>query len=182
MAAPTPRRVRLARNASAPMTPSPPEPASPGDTAGVGARRVENRAATARARRITLLFVVVLAALYLAFALLSRSSAAGGSPGAATDLALFGVVALAVALAGALLTLLSAPAAVEITPTATVVQSVFRARYAFPHGPGYSVRIVRRFPAGPMSPEPIEVVEIGAGPVRRTYWLDAGTLAETGPR
>ncbi|MGP8077910.1 MAG: hypothetical protein ACLQD8_02865 [Thermoplasmata archaeon] len=184
MADPAPRRVRLARpGAQRPRPPSAgwPEPAKAAGPEGTPRRIVPNRAATQRARRLTALYVVILAALYAGFALLARGSAGGPPSGTTQDLELFGLVALVFALAGAILTLLSAPAALELSPTATVVVSPLGSRRTFRTGPGHSVRIVRKFPAGILSSEPVESVEIASGGGRRTYLVDAGILSPAGP-
>ncbi|HTP55031.1 MAG TPA: hypothetical protein VML94_08775 [Thermoplasmata archaeon] len=184
MADPAPRRVRLARPpALANEPPTTPAPAE--DDAGSlplpGVRRVVNRAATQRARRLALLYLAVLAALYLGLAVLARSSHGGGTAGTSQDLELFGAVAFAFALVGVFLALLSAPASVEWTPTATVLVSVLGTRRVYPALPGISVRIARRFPPGVLSSEPVESVEIGARGVRRTYLFDAGVFTDTHP-
>jgi hypothetical protein len=175
MSDPSPRRVRLARGASA---------TSPvaGGTADGPLRRVANRAGTERARRLALLFVVVLAALYLGFSVAARGAPGGSSAGARSDLEIFGGVALLTAVAGAGVTLLSAPAAIEFDGGITVIVSAFGTRRTFGPGPSASVRVVRRFRAGWLSSRPVESVEISAGPIRRTYLLEAGILPEPAER
>lgn len=133
-----------------------------------------------RARRLTLIYVVALAALYLGFSILARGTAGGGSAGSAGDLRLFGAVALVLAFAGAFLTLGSAPSAVELGDGPIVIVGAYGTRRTFRRGPELSVRVVRRYPAGWLSPGPVESTEIVSGGVRRTYLLDAGTLAATG--
>lgn len=179
MAASPPRRVRLAR-AGRPAEAAPSAP--PAGVASETPRRLPNRSATRRARRLAFLYIAGLAVLYLAFALLARASPGGHSTGTSDDLAWFGAIAFAFALGGAVLTLLSAPSAFELTDGATVVVSPFGTRRTFPTGPGLSVRVVRRFPPGLLSEEPVEVVELAWRGVRRTYHVDAGVFAEAGAR
>ena len=188
MAAGAARPIRLSRaptRAGAPTAPAdrPVDPAPPPAATGSPApERRENRAATRRARRLALLFVVGIAVLFLAFALAERTSATGGSPGALFDLWLTGGIALLVALAGAVLTLTSAPTAVELSADAIVVVGVFGGRRRFGSAPNRSIRTLRRMPVGWLTPGAIESVEIAAGGVRRTYLMDEGLLAPLAER
>ncbi|MGB6500607.1 MAG: hypothetical protein WBG19_04305 [Thermoplasmata archaeon] len=180
---PSARPVRLVRSrsgAGVPVTTGSPVPEEAEGTAPNSRRRFPNRAATQRVRRLSMFYLVVLAALYLGFALLARNSAGGATAGTAQDLELFGGVAFAFALGGVILTLLSAPVALEATPTMTVLVSPFGTRRAFPSGPNLSIRVVRRYPAGLLAGEPVESVEIASQGVRRTYLIDAAVIADAG--
>ena len=186
MAAGAARPIRLSRgparteDRAGPTAPSIEAP-PPSEPTGAPTRdRRTNRAATRRARRLTILFVVGIAAIFLAFALADRSSTTGGSPGAVLDLWFTGGIALAVALAGALLTLTSAPSAVEVSLEAVVVVGALGGRRRFERGPRLSVRTLRRMPIGWLAPGGVESVEIASGGVRRTYLMDEGLLAPLG--
>jgi hypothetical protein len=52
-------------------------------------------------------------------------------------------------------------------------------RRRFPTGPGLSVRVVRRYPAGLLSSAAVESVEIASGGRRRTYLIEAGLVPAT---
>ena len=152
----------------------PTEPLSP--------TRRANGAAVQRARRLTLTYLVGLSLIFLLFATLSRFSSVGGSSGAIGGLVLFGEIALALGTIGVLVGLSSAPVAVERTPEALVVHGLLGYRRTFPAGEGLSTRIVRRYPAGWLSAEPVESVEVASRGVHRTYWFEAGLVPEESAR
>jgi hypothetical protein len=181
MVALPPRRVRIARPPPAPPPPSSPAP-EPSAELPFGSReavRRANRAGVQRVRRLTIVYVVGLAAIYLALALLSRSGPAGASPGAARDLELVGGIALALALGGAMLTLLSAPTAVERWGSEMVFVSAVGTRRRIPIDGRLSVRVLRRYPAGWLADAPVESTEVAVGTRRRTYLLEPGLVAAT---
>jgi len=128
-----------------------------------------------------MIYVVVLAVLYLGLALLAREAPGGASGGASSDLTVFGEVAFVVAIVGAVLTLGSAPSAVEVGPGATVVIGAFGNRRRYEAGPHLSVRVVRRLPAGFLAEGVVESVEVADGARRRTYLVDEGLLRPTAP-
>jgi hypothetical protein len=182
MADPTPRRVRVARlPPSASETTPPPPTAEALVREGSSVRRIANRGATRRVRRLALLYTVALAALYLGIALLARSAAGGTSSGTGQDLELFGLNALAFALVGVLLTLLSAPASVELTATSTVIVSPFGTRRTYPVISRVTVRIARRHRPGILFPDAVDSVEIGWRGVRRTFLIDADVFTDSDP-
>jgi len=164
------RSVRLVAHPKAPEEPAP-EPV----------RLLRNRAGTQRARRIAVAYIVAIALVFLALGLLARTAPAAGTSGAGQDLELAGGVALALAVLGALVSLTSAPVAVERTGGETIVHGLFGYRRRFREGPGFSVRVVRRFPAGLLSVEEVESVELASKGVRRTYLLEVGLVPETVP-
>ena len=169
------RRVRLARTAEGrPAAPGGPPPDPAREVPGTPLRR--NRCAQQRVRRLTVGFVAVLAALYLGLSLAARAGPQGASAGTFHDLELFGLVAFATAIAGALLTLLSAPASVDVGPHGTVVRSVLGTRSVFRSGPEYALRIVREYRPGVLADGRVASVEVRDGRRRRTYLIDAGLL------
>jgi len=176
-----PHRVRLARPARTAGGPAPELPPPDETAAEVPRVRRENRAATQRVRRLAMLYVVALAAIYLALAVLARRAPGGTSSGGSADVLVSGAVALGLALLGAILTLASAPVAVEVGDHALVVEGLFGHRRTFPGGPGRTIRVVRRYAPGVLNTGPVESVEVRAGGVRRTYLLDSGTLPESAP-
>ncbi|HTW55829.1 MAG TPA: hypothetical protein VMG36_05215 [Thermoplasmata archaeon] len=150
-------------------------------SAALPASFVRNGAGLAQARRLALVYVLALAALYLTFALLARRTSPSGGPGTEADLALFGAVAVVLAVGGAVFCLATAPRGVARTDGALVVYGPFGGRRAFPDGPGLSVRVTRRFPAGLLSAAPTEGVEIASGRLRRVYVLEHGLVEERLP-
>jgi len=165
----TERAVRLPRGASAPGPPL--------DTSALGRR--ENRAGTLRAVRVSLFFVLAVVVLFAVLVSYARAAPGGTSSGTAFQLDLFAVVAVAVAAGGSALSLGSAPRAIEVRQNLTVVVGRFGGRRRFPALPALSVRLVRRFPRGLLSPEPVEVVEVTGGRFRATYFLGEGLLPVT---
>jgi hypothetical protein len=142
-------------------------------------QRKENRSGTQRAVRVSLLFVLAIAVLYGGFALLASTSSDGTGPGVWQQIELFGLIAIAVSVGGTLLTLGSAPRAIETDANGTVVVGRFGGRHRSPAGVPMSVRLVQKYPAGFLSPTAIEVVEVTTGPHRATYFLEEGMLAIT---
>ncbi|MFY9716404.1 MAG: hypothetical protein WAK40_00485 [Thermoplasmata archaeon] len=185
MADPAPRRVRVARPPPSASVAESSPPVLVGEAVERSPpelRRIANRGATRRVRRLALLYVVVLAALYFAISLLARSSAQGTSTGSGQDVELFGLIALAFALVGVTVTLLSAPASVELTATSTVIVSPFGTRRTYPPVSGLTVRIARRYSPGWLTPEPVDSVEIGGRGGRQTFLIDTGVFSDTDRR
>lgn len=177
MAASPPRAIRIARPAPALAPPDLP-PRGPPATPTTYAR---NGAGIERARRLAILYVVALAALYLAFAEVTRSTSGAAGAGARDDLTLFGLVAIALALGGALVSLASAPRGIETVPGGLVVHGAFGGRRRFPDTGTLSIRVIRQFPSGLLSTAPVVGVEFSAGRLRRTYVLERGLVAERIP-
>ncbi len=133
----------------------------------------ENRGGTRRALRVGLLFVGVLVVLYATLLLYDRTTPGGTSSGSAGGVLLFSAVALAIGAGGFLVSVGVAPRRVELRPDATVVVGRFGRRREFPRDGSYSARVVRRFPASPIAPEPAVSLELSSNGVRRTYLVEA---------
>jgi hypothetical protein len=181
--------MSAARPVRIPQRPSPSEARGGGRLDGpeampaAGATPAEHRpnaGASRRAWRLALLFVVAVAAVYGLLADLARVGPAGGSGGALTDLGVVGIVAAAVACAGAVVALGAAPREVILSEAETVVVGRFGRRYVFPGRAQLRAVVLRRTPAGWLSPNAIETVEIYGGSSRRTFALDEGIVATTG--
>ena len=108
--------------------------------------RKENRSGTQRAVRVSLLFVLAIAVLYGGFVLLAGTSSDGTGPGVWQQIELFGLIAIVVSVGGALLTLGSAPRAIETDANGTVVVGRFGRRRRFAAGVPMSVRLVQKSP------------------------------------
>jgi hypothetical protein len=138
--------------------------------------RRENRAATVRAMRLSIIYVFGVAAVYLLLAGLARLSSAGTSAGGSADLLAFGVVALVIALAGIVVALGQVPRAVLLGEEETIVVGRFGRQYVFPGRHRLQLTVHQRFPAGLLSPTALESVEIGGGTSRRSFVLEEGLL------
>jgi len=175
------RAVRIPRSRTAPA-PTPvdvEEPAVPERAPTIDRR--PNRAGMQRAQRLSIAYVAVLFLVYAGFVAYDRSTPSGASPGAASSLLLFGEVALALALGGVILTLLSAPRAIELSPYQTMVLGSLGTRRQFPPISSIQIRVLRRYPAGFLSTVPTVSTELSAGTLRRTYLLEEGLLPPSPP-
>lgn len=181
------RPVRVARkpgpDASRPVrrvarAPPPPPPAEPPRTgpSDEGPERRANRAATQRAFRLTLLYVVGIAAVYGVLAVFARAGPAGTSAATATDLTEIGLVAVALAGVGTVVALGSAPRAVEVGEEETIIVGRFGRRYRFPGRARLRATVLQRFPAGPLTPAAVASVEIVGGSSRRSFLIDEQLL------
>lgn len=141
-----------------------------------------NRAGTQRVVRVTLLYLFVLAVIYGGFVLYDQGAPGGTSPGTQTALVEFGVVALVMGLAGALLTLSPAPRAVEVSADRIVVVGRWGRTAEWTPLSQVTIRVVRRYPAGLLSEEGVDSVEVIAARRRvRSYLIETGLLPETAP-
>lgn len=139
-----------------------------------------NRAGTRRAARLTFLFLVGVSAVYFASYLYDRGSPGGSSPGVETDLFVFGLVALALGFAGAVVSLGAAPRSVELTPDSIVVVGRWGGRTAWTPRSAVQVRVLRRYLPGVLASEPVESVELAGMGRRRTYLVEAGAFETAG--
>ncbi len=141
-------------------------------------RVLDNRSATQRALRLSLLYAVVLAALYAFLAVIARSATGGQSPGATAGLALFGGVAVVVGLLGVGLALSSAPRRIELAGDATVLVGRFGQRRRLPPLGALDVRVVRQYRAGLLSAAPVQQVELTPRTKGRrvTFLVEEGLL------
>lgn len=154
-----------------------PTPVLPSGPAGPTEVR-ENRAGTQRTNRLAVLYAGGLLGLYAALAVYAHGAPGGSSSGEVYGLELFGGVAVLLALAGVLLAFSSSPRRVELRPDATVFVSRFGGRLKLGARADLEVRIVRRFPAGLLSPGVVEHVEVapkGTGR-RRSFLLEEHLL------
>jgi len=176
--------VRIARAPTdrrpAPAEPSAEPAAAPPTSVGPPAEVRLNTGATRRAVRLSVVFVLGIAGVYALLVALTFAGPAAGSAGASQGLLWSGVAAVLVAVAGAVVSLGSAPRAVELGEGSTVVVGRFGHRYAFPGRYQLRTTVLRRFRAGPMSPVPMESVEIAGGTSRRSFLIDEGLLATAG--
>jgi hypothetical protein len=175
-----PRAVRIPRtSADSARVVRPPRDAGPTRPTVSSAPPRRNRGGTQRAVRLTVLYLAVLAALYVAFVLYDRTTPGGSSPGAEGGLLEFTGVALLLGIGGALLALAPAPRAVEWSSTSFVVVGRWGRRTEWTPIDEITVRPLRRFPAGLLSDTPVESVEVsGPGRRPRNYLVESGLLPE----
>lgn len=141
--------------------------------------RRANIAGTQRSVRIALLFAIALAALYLAFAVYSRSAPVGSGPGVQQEFLLFDAIALALGAVGVVLTLSPSPRSVELTPDTVTVVGRFGRRRDWSPRSQVQVHLERRFGAGFLSRSPVVAVRLSA-PDRpsRTYLVEEGLFSD----
>lgn len=143
---------------------------------------LENRAAVQRANRLAWIYLIALAIVFGALAAYSRTAPGGASPGANGGLELFAAVALVLGAAGAALTLASAPLRIEVDGGRTVFVGRLGRRLTLPPLAELRLRVVRRFPAGPLAAKPLEQVELTPRQKgrARTFLLEERLLEESG--
>ncbi len=135
-----------------------------------------NRDASQRVVRLALLYAIGLAVVYAGLVALARAGPTGDSSGTTSALVLVGVLAAVLGAGGVLYSLGAAPRSVELWSEGTVVVGRFWGRYRFPAAGRLRVTVLRRFPAGPLTPGTIESVEIFGGSSRRSFLLDERIL------
>jgi len=179
----TPRPVRIPRTVSVPaQTPlaaEPTAPAVPADLlAAIPRERRVNEYGSQRAVRITLVYVVALAALYAGFVLYDRTAPGGMASPTENGILLLTALFATFAAVGVFYTLTPAPRGVEVMDSGVVVVGRWGRRRSLPPIGQLSVRVVRRYPIGWLNNEAVELVEVWAPdlPVR-SYLADAGLFA-----
>ena len=149
-------------------------------TRTVAERPVERRRNVAgfqRALRLALVYLSGIALIYALFVGYTLTVPITQGAGAGTDLLFFGIVALAFAIAGTLLALHSVPRAIELSSTAIVVLGRWGVRTEWTPRGELELRVVRRFPAGLLSSEPVTSVELSLpGRPPRTYLVTEGLI------
>jgi hypothetical protein len=141
-----------------------------------------NQAGTERGFRLAIIYLGILAVLYVGFILADRSAPGGSSPGAQTGLLYFTAFAAALAIGGALVALSPAPRVIEVHRDSVIVVEWAGRRRAFPPIEELRVSLVRRYPRGFLSSRPVEAIEMtDRGGTRRTYHLEEGLIAEHRP-
>jgi len=183
------RPVRIARTPRPRDAPPLPPPSRAteaiGSTGAVGPRglatdRRENLGASQRAVRLSLLYAAALVVVFGGLVAFSYAGPAAGSTGTTFDLLVAGLTAALVGAVGVVVTLGSAPRAVELGEDRTVVVGRFGHRYTFPGRGQLRTTVWQRVPAGVLTSVPLESVELAGGSTRRTFLLDEGLLATEG--
>ncbi len=180
----TPRAVRIPRSPPAAVAPGPEPSAPPVPDASAPSRSIErreNRAGRQRALRLTTIYLGALLAMYLGFVALDRLSPGGTSATATDGLYLFTGLAALLAIGGSVVTLGPAPRAIEVGAAAVIVVEWTGRRRTFPPLADLRVDVVRRYPSGWLSRDPVEAVELTGARRRRTYQVTEGLLPERRP-
>jgi hypothetical protein len=137
-----------------------------------------NTAASRRAYRLGLLFVLVVAIAYYLFVVAGSYSPGGGSVSERIDLAFLGGLAACFAAGGFLFTLAAAPRSVEIGPSGWTLHLRPWGQKEYSTARGMRVRRLQTVREGLFTPAPIVYVELSEGKLRRTYWVDESILPE----
>ncbi len=175
-----PRAVRI---------PKPPRTGSTGSSQGLPRPSVAapalhrpNGAGSRRSIRITLVFLLGLALLFLGFVLYDRSAPGGRTPLVENLLLLFAGVAAVIGALGAGVALSPAPRWVELTPDRLVVCGRWGQRTVWPPAEQLTVRVVRHYPAGGLGRDAVESVVVSTtGRRARTYLVEEGLFAPPHP-
>lgn len=146
----------------------------PLETEGTGDRR-PNLAGFQRALRLALIYLVGLALIFGLFAGFTEAAPTSKGSGATTDLLFFGVAALAFAVVGTLVALHAAPRAIIVKESSIVVIGRWGRRTAWAPRSELRLRVVRRHPAGFLSSEPVESIELAVpGRPAQVYLVTQG--------
>jgi len=142
--------------------------------AETGERRV-NVAGSQRALRVTVVYLVVLVALFAAFVLYDRSAPGGTASPSTNGIYVFTGLFVVFAFGGAIFTLHPAPRALEVGPDRVTVVGRWGGRRVLPPLGSLSTRVVRRYPPGLLSGTPVEQIELwGRDVPLRTYLVEDG--------
>ena len=171
-----PRAVRIPRSGPPRVASGSREGPSPSERTPVDRRR--NRSGTQRAVRLTVLYLVALLALYLAFVAYGRSAPGGSSTGAQQEMLLFAGFAVFLGAFGVVFSLTPAPRAIEVSSRHLVVVGRWGHRTVWPPIGETTVRVVRRYSAGVLSSSAVESVEVwSTGRRPRSYLVEEGLFS-----
>ncbi len=176
---PDARAIRISRPSSAAPLGVPSAPPPGATRASPPSRRLENTAASRWAMRLGLLYALAVMAGYYLFLVLGEAAPGGRSAAELDDLAVLGILAALIAAAGFAVILRGAPRAIELRPDGWIVLERFGGSRYYPTSREFRFRRKRTFRGG-LAPAPVASVQIGSGPVLRTYWIDESLLEELG--
>ena len=164
-----PRAVRIART-----------PAPRATTAEAARTRfVPNRAGVARGRRLFLLFGLVLLAIYALFAALTLANPLPGVRDNLFAWAAFSALALLLAVWGWSITIGRAPRGVVLQREELLVREPLGASRRLPRSALNGLKVVQRYSAGWLAPEPTVLVEVRPERGRaRTYLVGEAFFAD----
>jgi len=137
-----------------------------------------NTAGSQRAIRITVLYLVILVALYIGFVLYDRTAPGGTASPLVNGVLLFSVLFAALALTGVYATLTAAPRGIEVTRDRVTVVGRWGRRRTFPPLEQLSFRVARRYSAGFLTDSAVVHLEIwGKGFPVRSYLVSEELFA-----
>jgi len=152
-------RSRPLPSADAAPGSEPEVPADGGPSKPPPERRV-NHGGSQRALRVATIYVVLLLAMYLAFALYDRTSLGGSSSAAENGLIVLTALFALFAVVGAVYSLTPAPRAVDVAPDHVTIVGRWGRLRRLPPLANLSLRVVRRYSAGFLSSRRVELVEV----------------------
>ncbi|MGI0132557.1 MAG: hypothetical protein ACREDK_05630 [Thermoplasmata archaeon] len=143
-------------------------------------RYVANTAGTARALRLFVLYLAVLAAAYLGFLSLALTATSTGTRSDSAALVALTIVALALAIWGWMITLARAPTGIRFEGREIIVLERRGRPRRFVAPPALDITVAYRYPSGFLAREPTELVEATSlDGRRRAYLVARGLLSET---
>jgi hypothetical protein len=146
-------------------------------TPGARPERRLNRGGTQRAFRFALLYVLALVVVDVVLVALDLDSPEAGRAAVEAGLELFLGVAVVLAVGSIVYALTPAPRLVEVGDDRVVVVGRWGHRRSFPPLSRIDSRVVRRYPEGFLSRQPVELVQVtDRRGRRRTYQVEAGLL------
>jgi hypothetical protein len=164
----SPRPVRIPRGSASPR---------PREGAGGSVERRPNSAGTQRAFRFAGLYLVALLVLDGILVGLDLSSAEASTPGVHQDIELFLGIAILIAVGSVVFALSPAPRYVNVRSDGVTVVGRWGGRVGFPPLGELQLTVLRHYPSGLLSAQPVDVVRmVDRTGRRRTYQLEAGLL------
>ena len=177
--------VRIPRRSSHPGTNA---PRQEGDASfqkvpiGSDRERRENLAGTQRVVRLTVLYLFALVAMYVGFLVYSRTAPGGGGSSDLSGLLLLSAIFVLFAVVGGLYTLSPAPRSVEVAGDRVIVVGRWGRRRRLPPIDRLTVRVARRYSAGWLSNDEVELIEVwGDDTPVQSYIAGAGLFAGAAP-
>ena len=165
----TPRPVRIPRPATAPR---------PAASVATLLEHRPNVAGTQRAFRFAILYLFVLVVLDVVLVALDLSSAEAGRPGVQSGLQLFIGIAILLAVGSVVFALSPAPRYVDVRTDGVVVVGRWGQRTGLPPWGELDARVIRHYPAGILSSQPVDLVQVSDRiGRRRTYQVETGLFA-----
>lgn len=147
-----------------------------------------NRAGTQRAVRTTVLYALAVLVLTVVLTVLDLASSEASHPAVQQGLELFLVLAVLLVAGSSIFALSPAPRSVEVRPEEVVVVGRWGGRRVLGPPAELSPKVVKHYPQGFLSSEPVDMVEVSdLRGRRRVYQVQSGLFdpdptAHTGAR
>ncbi len=164
----TPRPVRIPKGIAAPRAP----------TDGTLRDHRPNEAGTQRAFRFAILYLLALVILDVILVALDLTSAEAGRPGVESGLQLFIGIAVLLAVGSVLFALSPAPRYVDIRTDGVIVAGRWGQKTWFPPVEQLEAKVLRHYPAGLLSSNGVDLVQVAdRNGRRRTYQVETGLFS-----